>query len=43
MKFDAISYITVFTPCVVKISRIAPLDTILFQFRENPILPLGYE
>lgn len=43
MKFDAISDITVFTPRVVKISRTAPLDTILFQFHENPILPLGYE
>jgi len=43
MKFDAITYITIFTPCVVKISRTVPLDTVLFQFHENPILPIGCE
>jgi len=41
--FDAVFYITVFTPCVVKINRTSPLDTILFHFNENPILPIGYE
>jgi len=43
MMLGAVPYITVFTQCVVKISRNAPLDTILFHFHENPILPIGYE
>ena len=43
MMFDAVPYITAFAPCVVKISRTAPLDTILFHFHENPILRTRYE